>query len=132
MSDISFDPSTAADAVPNPFSGDTSWLDQVQLPTTFPVSSGPSSLPAVTPPAGGIVGSFNDVIGGLTNAVTSVYGSLAKIEQAKAGVAVARAQGQNAVQTARAGLPSPQLLLLGGLGLVAVLALSGGHGGRRR
>lgn len=90
-----------------------------------------SNLPAVTAPlnlsSGGssdFLSSLNQIANNITGTAKAYYGTQAQIEQAKAQAAIAKAQGQNAVQVASAGLPSPQLLLFGGLGLAAVLLLT--------
>lgn len=75
-------------------------------------------------PGGGWLSSINNVADTIVGGAKAYYGTQAQIEQAKAAAAVAKAQGQNAVQVAQAGLPSPQLLLFGGLGLMGLLILT--------
>lgn len=70
---------------------------------------------------------------GLTNfadqmakTVINLYQNAAQIETAKAGVALAKAQGQQGVQNVKTGGSiSPQMLAFGGLGLAAIFLLSG-------
>ena len=99
---------------------DTSGIDWNVLPS---FAGNTYAVPALTP-ASAPLGSFNDLVNGATNAITNVYGSLAKIAQAQAGVQVAKAQGQNAVQVARAGLPSVQMMALGGFALLALVIIT--------
>jgi nucleotide-binding universal stress UspA family protein len=94
-----------------------------------PPLTGPVNMPNET----GFLASLRDITNGIVGATQNFYGAQAQIEHAKAQAAVAKAQGQNAVQVARAGLPSPQVLLLGGGALLALLIVTGGSGsGRRR
>lgn len=77
---------------------------------------------SVTPSSIGsaVSGFAND----LTKAITGFYDAETAVNTAKANAAIAKARGQNAVATAQSGLPSPTLLLFGGLGLAALLIIS--------
>lgn len=93
---------------------------------TLPDFTATSSAPVITPPTVAAP-SFSDAIKNLADniaqAASAYYGTQAQIATSRAQAQIAAAAGQNAVQTARAGLPSPTLLLLGGAGLVVALAL---------
>lgn len=73
------------------------------------------------------VGGFSDSLSALTRSVVGIaqsyYGTQALVEQAKANAAIAKAQGQNAVQVAQAGTPSTGLLLLGGGALLGLFLI---------
>lgn len=86
---------------------------------TFPAGSAPS-LSTLIP---SIVKGGKDYFGAEAALNTAkAQADLAKA-QGQAAVAVAKAGGRNAAQTAGAGLPSPTLLLVGGLALAAVMLL---------
>jgi hypothetical protein len=75
-------------------------------------------------PSGGIMASFTDFANNITNAAKTFYGAQAQITNAQPQAALAKAIGKNQVSTAQSGLPSPNLLLLGGAGLLAILLLN--------
>lgn len=91
-----------------------------------------SFLDAVAPPAGS--SGASDLFGQIAQGAQTYYGTLAQINEAKYGSQLVKAQAQAAVaqaraagvagaEYARAGVPSSSLLLIGGLGLLAILAL---------
>lgn len=73
---------------------------------------------------GGILASFNDFARNFGDVAKTIYGTQAQIAQAQAQAAIAKAQGQNAVKTAQAGVPSPNILILGAFGLAALLLVT--------
>lgn len=94
----------------------------------------------VTLPRGGLggfgldLGDMGDVTGQIVKGATDFYAAQSAVQGAKYGaqlakanaqaaINIAKAGGQNAAATAGAGLPSPSLLLIGGLGLAALLIL---------
>lgn len=96
----------------------------------FPPSGDPPAavltLPKNTNAAdltGKILQGANDYYSALAQINTAKYGSKIVKAQAQAALAQARAGGANAAEVARIGLPSPGLLLVGGLGLAALLIL---------
>lgn len=107
-------------------------LSSLTLPSVGDVSSSfnlpslgaPSfSAPTLAMPQS-ITTDITGAIKSLGDVATSLFSTQAQIYQAQAAANVAKAQGQNAVQVAKAGLPSPQLLLFAGLGLAALLLVS--------
>lgn len=103
--------------------------------TNFEPIATPFSTPVVTAPlsidrdeSGNFVASIDSIANAITHGVQTYYGTQAQIEQAKANAAISKAQGQNAVQVAQVGLPSPQLLLAAGVGIVALMLLTGKRG----
>lgn len=74
---------------------------------------------------GNFITSLDTLANTIVHGAETYYGTQAQIEQAKYNAQIARAQGQNAVQVAKVGLPSPQVLLIGGLGIVALMLLTG-------
>lgn len=85
------------------------------------VVSSPLSLSVAAPAASqGFLASLNNLAAQVTGAAKSFYQTQAEIEAAKASAQIARAQGANAVQVARTGTPSLNVMLLGGAALVAV------------
>jgi hypothetical protein len=89
----------------------TPWLE-----TTPPIVAAPVSLPD----------NISKGAQTISDAINTYYGTKLQIAQQQAALRIARAQGVNAVQTARSGLPSPTFLVIGAFGLLAALALSGG------
>lgn len=83
------------------------------------------TMPTTTEPA--------DIFGKVGKGAVDFYSTLNTINQAKYGSKLVKAQAQAAVQQARAqgyydasatqNLPSPALLLVGGLGLAALMIL---------
>lgn len=88
----------------------------VTLPSTF----GKFDLGQV---AAEVATGANTYYGTLAQINQAKYGSKLLKAQAQAKVAEAKAYGQGAASTAAAGLPSPTLLLVGGIGLAALLIL---------
>lgn len=91
----------------------------------FTMDLGSSVFPTTSPTSG------NDFMTALSslanNAATAAglyYGTQGKISAAKNNAAIIAASGSNAVQTAKSGLPSPTLLMVGGFGLAAILLLT--------
>lgn len=79
-------------------------------------------------------GNIGDVFEKIASGADTYYGTLARINEAKYGsklakaqlqaqLAATRASGAALAENARAGLPSSSLLLIGGLGLAALLVL---------
>ena len=100
--------------------------------TSGGISTGsPSISDLITKPTGGSIG---DVAGQVVTGAVQYYDALNQINaakyqskllkaQAQGAVASAKAGGVNAAEVARAGVPSPSLLLVAGLGLAALLIL---------
>lgn len=113
--------------LPTTASGAVDW-SQIQAPVS--VSASDYTLPQ---PAGGAfdLATFaKSIVGGAQTyygAQTAIQNAEAAANLAKArnqaAIAITKAGGQNAVKTAGAGLPSPTLLLLAGVGLAAVVLL---------
>ena len=91
-----------------------------------------STAPLVAAPAPAIGGRFD--LGTIAQGAADWYAFQTAIDTAKYGSKVAkanlqnqlyatRAAGQNVAETARAGYPSPSLLLVGGLALAALVIL---------
>jgi len=89
----------------------------------------PRGLGLVSMPTGG---SLTDLTGEIAKGAVQYYDTLNTINaakyqskllkaQAQGAVAAAKGAGQNAAQVAAVGLPSPTLLLVGGLALAALM-----------
>lgn len=116
MSDIfSFGDSTPPDLSSLTFSSPD--LSSLTSGLTMPTQVGGAA-------GGDIISGFNDFIKNIGGVATTVFQTQAQINQAQAQAAIANAQGQNAVKTAQAGVPSPNMLILGGAGLLALVLLT--------
>lgn len=93
-----------------------------------------STSPAAAPSVLQLPKNLPDTLSKVATGATDWYSTLAAIDSAKlnrsllkaqgqAAVATARAGGVNAAQTALVGLPSPSLLVVGGLALAALVLL---------
>lgn len=81
---------------------------------------GPAST--VTPPTSPL-GDFDATISSIGNSVANLWNTKAAITNAQTQAQIAKAAGQNAVQVAQAGLPSVNILVLGGFALLAIVLL---------
>lgn len=111
----------------------SSFLDSYVPPDPSAMVASPdesSLFASITPPTSfmpsgnGILADLGSLLHATTGPITQFYGDQAAIARAKGLTAIANAQTANAVQTAKVGLPSPQFLIIAGLGLVGALALS--------
>lgn len=93
----------------------------------------PVEPPLVQKPTN-LTATLEQINAAIQGGINAYYGTRASIAQSKASEAIAKAQYRgdvlNANFQASTGLPSPGVLLMGGLGLAAILLLTR-SGGRR-
>lgn len=85
-----------------------------------------SPLSKVDPPTPSLADRLQNASKVISDSINTYYGTKLQIAQQKAAYQQAKAQGANAVATAQSGLPSPTALVIGGVGLLALVILTSG------